>query len=185
MRFSSLLFATAIICIGAAPVLCETAPLGLSPGTAQPPDTSAAPPGESKRDPFDFSDKNKFKSEEQKYIKLDESIKVRVDPLCHGAVVDRVVENSTIYVKAAGSSRVEIYLQPVDSPYCGNTVAEPTLIGRSKDARRNFPVLWTKPESYRYVKVYALAFKQNGQSGRSRSVDLCMSGQRYQPPQAR
>lgn len=133
-----------------------------------------------KADPFDFSDNARSKSEDQQYLDLDESIKIRVEPIIRSAVVDRVVEKSTVYVRAPGSSRVEIYVEPVDSPFCGKSIGEPRKIGQSTDGRRNFPIVWSDTETNRYVKVYAKAHKPDGQTGRSRSIDLCMGGMRFQ-----
>lgn len=140
-------------------------------------DSKAGPPPV---DPFDFAG-SRADSGESEYLELDETIKVRVEPVMRSAVVDRVVENSTIYVKAPGSVRVEIYLEPVDAPFCGKPIAEARMIGQSKDIRRNFPVNWNAVESHRYVKLYALAYKRDGVSyGRSRSIDLSMGGLRLQ-----
>ena len=134
---------------------------------------------------FYFSDKNKTATVQKQYLDLDESIKVQVDPVERSPVVDRVIERSTIYVKAPGSVRVEIYLEPVDSPFCGKSLGEPRLLGKSSDGRRNFPVVWSNVEEHRYVKVYAKVYKRGLSTfGRSRSVDLAMCGQRFQPAPA-
>lgn len=173
--------------------LVATSFIALWPAAAQSP--AAAPPASapsgtggssakeapSKPDLFDFSNQAKIKEEEQKqYFDLDENIKVRVEPIVRSAVVDRVLEPSTIYVKAPGSSRVEVYLEPVDAPFCGKSVGQARLIGKSNDYRRNFPVCWEAVEKHKYVKLYALAYKADGQK-RSRSIDLSMGGLRLQP----
>ena len=148
-------------------------------------ETDAKPETKAEPDPFDFAGGGGRRGEEQ-YLELDETIKLRIEPLLRSAVVDRVVEGTTIYVKAPGSVRVEVYVEPVDSPYCGKSVGEARLIGQSSDARRNFPVNWGAVENHRYVKIYALAYKRDGVShGRSRSVDLSMGGSRLQMPRAR
>lgn len=135
----------------------------------------------SKPDLFDFSNPQGLASPEQEFLDLDESIKLKVEPVVRGTVVDRVIENSTIYVRAPlGSLRVEVYIEPVDAPFCGKSLGEPRLIGKSSDVRRNFPVSWQKPEAHRYVKVFAIAFKPGGLSGRSRSISLAMGGSRLQ-----
>lgn len=140
---------------------------------------------ETQKDPFDFSDSKKAGSNRDKddYLVLDESIKVKVEPVERSAVVDRVIGRSTtIYVTAPQAVRVQVYLEPVDSPYCGKALAPPRLIGQSSDFRRNFPVVWSSPEPYRYVKIFARAFKADGYTaGRSRSVDLALAGLRYAP----
>ena len=74
---------------------------------------------------------------------------------------------------------MEVYLEPVDSPYCGKSLAEPRLLGCSSDRRRNFPVVWASVEPHHYVKVYARAYRPGvAFYGRSRSVDLAIIGQR-------
>lgn len=171
-------------------LLCAVAPVAAQAPTVPPAAKSAEQQASKdnalpKPDLFDFTDKAKTKTEEDRqYYDLDENIKLRVEPVVRSAVVDRVLEPSTIYVKAPGSSRIEIYLEPVDAPFCGKSVGQARLIGQSKDSRRNFPVNWQAVEKHRYVKLYALAYRADGQK-RSRSIDLCMGGLRLQTPAAR
>jgi hypothetical protein len=195
MRFASCLLAFLLVAGDCLPARCQLLePAGPSAADSRPeankpenggsaPETGGQPPA----DPFDFSGKRKTAGvEKERYLVLDESIKVRVAPVERSSVVDRVLERSTIYVRAPGSVRVEVYLEPVDSPYCGRSIGLPKLLGQSSDARRNFPVIWASAEPYRYVKIYALAYKSGGlKFGRSRSVDLAMSGLRFAPPPAR
>jgi hypothetical protein len=169
---------------------CQQLEAGVPASAPEAKSEAAKPDGEKKEagkeeakkaDPFDFSGANKSTDTVQRYLVLDENIKVKVDPIERSPVVDRVTERTTITVKAPGSVRVEIFLEPVDSPFCGRSLGEPRLIGRSTDGRRNFPVIWSKVEPHRYVKVYAKAYKPDGISfGRSRSVDLAMAGSRFQ-----
>ena len=166
-RISILLFSAFVLCSQAAQSIGEP--------------SQTAPAESPKADPFDFGGAAS-KTEPQPYVETDEKIKLRVEPIIRSAVVDRVVERSTtIYVNAPGSVRVEVYLEPVDSPYCGKSLAEPKLIGQSRDGMHGFPVAWNNPEPYKYVKIYAMAFKRDGQtSSRSRSVDLSLGGARLQ-----
>lgn len=140
-----------------------------------------APPAQAVQpDPFDFAPAGRSESGQENYLDLDERIKVSVDPVVHSAVVDRVMEPGTVYVKAPACRRVEVYLEPVDSPYCGKSLADPKLIGFSTDAAHNFPVSWNSPETNRYVKIYAIAYRRDGQVARSRSLDISLAGSRLQ-----
>jgi hypothetical protein len=194
MRIFFLLFA-ALLFWSCLPALAQEHDPAVPAGKTGPPVRSESRKAESEKsnaaggedasrgDPFDFSGTKKSAGGEQEhYLVLDESIKVQVEPIERSAVIDRVAERSTIYVKAPGSVRVEVYLEPVDSPYCGRTLVQPRLLGQSSDVRHNFPIVWATAEPYRYVKVYARAYKADGVTfARSRSVDLSMFGQRFSP----
>jgi hypothetical protein len=181
---SKSLFFALLLAISCLPGWTQVVPPPAREGAAKADDAKTTGGAGSKVDPFDFSDKNSADSAlsgKEQYIKLDESIKVQVDPVQHGAVVDRIFESATIYVVAPGRVRVEVFLEPVDSPYCGKSLAEPRLLGCSSDQRRNFPVIWSNLEAHHYVKIYARAYKPGVAAfGRSRSVDLAIVGQRLQ-----
>lgn len=152
--------------------------LAQEPSAGQVAASTSAPPA----DPFDFGDRARAGSSDQQYLELDENIKLKVEPLVHSAVVDRVMDPATtVYVSAPGFSFVEVFIEPVDSPFCGKSLAEPRLLGSSKDSRRSFPITWNSAENYRYVKLYAVAHKSGGSgNSRSRSLDLSMAGTRYE-----
>lgn len=183
-KHNFLYYSSIIVFCGYIPVAAQSPLPASTPPAAKPAEKPADQPAkeQSKLDLFDFTDKARSKAsmgEEQPYLDLDETIKVRVEPIVRSAVVDRVVEPTTIYVKAPGSTKVEVYLEPVDAPFCGKSVGQPRLIGKSIDGRRGFPVNWGAVEKHKYVKLYALVYKSDGQK-RSRSIDLCMGGLRFE-----
>lgn len=112
---------------------------------------------------------------------IDDNITVKVTPLMPGPVIDRVTEPSTISVKAPGASSVEVYVEPVDAPYGGRSTGEPRLLGRCSTGRM-FELPWTTPESARYVRIFAVAYRAQTVPTRSRGTDLGIGGRRYVAP---
>jgi len=138
-------------------------------------------------DLFDFSETKPQtnSSAPQRYLKIDESIKLRIDPLARSAVVDRVFEDATIFCNAPAAYKVQIFIEPVDGPFAGKSAGHERLIGTSSDRIHAFPVNWTGAESSRYVKIWAMAYRKNSVAPfRSSSVCVSMGGVRLQelPP---
>lgn len=137
-------------------------------------ETSAAAP-----DPFDFEKQGSAASGEEKFLETDDSIVLSFEPLTYSAVVDRVLDASTrVKIRAPGAIKVEVFLEAVDSPYCGKSTSEPKLLGTSSN-QRSFEITWEGSESSRYVKVWALAYKKDGKTARSKSKDLSIGGIRF------
>lgn len=120
--------------------------------------------------------------ESEESPELDESIKIIVEPVVRGLVVDRVTESATVFVKSPGIKTVFVYLEPVDAPYGGKSLAEPKLIGKSTDKKHDFPIVWSSSEPYSYVKIFALCVRDDNTETffRSRALDLGLAGQRLQ-----
>lgn len=163
-------------------------PLAVDAGTDPKESVSSAdaqelPPGkpEAAKDPFDFDGVLSPESTPVTPLLLDERIKVRVEPVVRSTVVDRVIEPARISVKAPGFSRVEFFLEPVDAPFGGKSLGEPKLIGQSNNYRE-FTYLWSSPVPHEYVKIFVLAYKNDGTSmGRSRAIDLGIGGNKLKP----
>lgn len=137
--------------------------------------SESATPAENKPSSENKTDDTTQESEPQ--LEVDDRIKVKISPLVIGPVIDRVTESAIVTVHAPGASRVEVYVEPVDAPYGGRKIGEPRLLGRSADLR-GFTVTWSKPESDRYVRLYAIAYRLQSQPTRSRGTDLGIGGRR-------
>src|SRR5262245_35458134 len=56
-------------------------------------------------------------------------VEVAVAPFIPTGLGDRVVEPATVYVRAPGAGRVEVYVRPVDAPFGGTPVRPARLVG--------------------------------------------------------
>lgn len=139
-------------------------------------------------DLFDFADTKPRAATQspQRYLQIDESIKLKIDPLSRSAVADRVLEDATIFCNVRDAYKVQIFLEPVDGPFAGKSAGHPRLIGSSVDRNHSFPVNWTGAETSRYVKIWAMAFRKNSSSpARSSSICVSMGGFRLNEPSQR
>jgi hypothetical protein len=121
-------------------------------------------------------------------LPVDQTIKIKVDPVQISNVVDRVNEPSTVTVSSAGMLNAQLFLVPVDSPYGGRSLGKPRLIGTVNRAGDQLAIRWTSKEPTPYVKLFAVVHKKDapGTSVRSRTIDLGIGPARLsQPPAAR
>ena len=152
------------------------------------PAADAPPKKPEQPDIFDFqgsapSDDSAASSE----LSVDERILVKVEPIVRNAVVERIVESARIKVKTPpGFLRVDIYIEPVDAPFGGKSLAVPKMLGQAF-GNGNFTLRWSSPERFEYFKIFALAHKNPSASvfsvsaGRSRAIDVAIGGNRLQP----
>lgn len=117
---------------------------------------------------------------------INPQIQLHVQPLLRSHVVDKVSDPTTVSIDAKEpAQRVELYLEPVDAPYGGKTVGPSRLIGKSDKSGRKFTFNWTDREPYRYVRLFALVYRNGNDSPeQSSSLDLGMAGARRieEPP---
>lgn len=128
----------------------------------------------------DLSSTNAAEPEAQSAQTIDENIRVRVEPVVIGQLIDRVTEPATIFVDCTNIKTASVYMEPVDAPYGGKALAEPKLIGTSTDAKHGFPIAWKSVEPYPYVKLFAICAQNNKDGGtrRSHAIDIGLAGQR-------
>lgn len=146
----------------------------------------SAPSKPEQPDIFDFQGSGPSEVNTESELVLDERIRVKVEPVVRNAVVERVVEAARIRVKTPpGFFRVDIYIEPVDAPFGGKSLAEPKMLGQAF-GNGNFSLRWSSPEHYEYLKIFALAHKNPAASinsiagGRSRAIDVAVGGNRLQ-----
>ncbi|MBY0359616.1 MAG: hypothetical protein K2W82_16545 [Candidatus Obscuribacterales bacterium] len=113
-------------------------------------------------------------------LQIDPAIKLTIKPSTAGLIVDRITEATTVFVSGKKIKTAYIYAEPVDAPYGGKSLAEPKLIGKSSDARHNFPVRWNTVENYPYFKIFALCQKDGNELSRSHAMDIGIGGKRLQ-----
>ena len=119
-------------------------------------------------------------------IPEDKSVKLSIEPLLVGNLIDRVMEPATITVHAPGALRVEVYLLPVDSPYGGKPTGKARLIGQDLTPANGFKIKWAKPTSDPYVKIFAVVHKKSAPEStiRSHTIDVGLGGQLLIPRSA-
>lgn len=168
----------------------------LSVGLFMPPATLAAEPDEApasapdppakpeQTDIFDFQGSGPTEQTNEDELALDDRIRVKVEPVVRNPVIERVVESARIKVKTPpGFFRVDIFIEPVDAPFGGKSLAHPKMLGQAF-GNGNFSLKWASPERYEYVKIFALAYRNPGAAifstahGRSRAVDVALGGNR-------
>lgn len=113
-------------------------------------------------------------------LPVDESIKVKVDPIVSGPVVERVVSPTAVMVGTKNTTEVEVFVVPVDAPYGGRALEKPHSVGKDDRAVDGFKVMWTQKETAPYVKVFAVVTRKTGfpHHVRSRTFDFGMGGTR-------
>jgi hypothetical protein len=143
-----------------------------------------APAKPEQADIFDFQGSGPAEQNNEDDLALDDRIRVKVEPVVRNPVVERVVESARIKVKTPpGFFRVDIFIEPVDAPFGGKSLAHPKMLGQAF-GNGNFSLKWASPERYEYVKIFALAYKNPAATifstahGRSRAVDVALGGNR-------
>lgn len=115
-------------------------------------------------------------------IPEDDSVKIKIDPVLVGNLVDRVIEPATITVIAPGALSAEVYLLPVDAPYGGKPTGKARLIGKDLTPANGFTVRWSQAEPDQYVKIFAVVHKKDAAGPvRSHTLDIGLSGRRLRP----
>lgn len=148
---------------------------------ASAPEAAAKP---EQADIFDFQGAGPVEQNNEDDLALDDRIRVKVEPVVRNPVIERVVESARIKVRTPpGFFRVDIFIEPVDAPFGGKSLAHPKMLGQAF-GNGNFTLKWASPERYEYVKIFALAYKNpaaaifSAAHGRSRAVDVALGGNR-------
>lgn len=117
-------------------------------------------------------------------LPVDEGIKVKVDPVVSGPVVERVVSLTSVVIATKNATEVEVFVVPVDAPYGGKALEKPHSVGKDDKPADGFKVMWTQKESAPYVKVFAVVTRRTGfpHQVRSRTFDFGMGGTRLETP---
>jgi len=113
---------------------------------------------------------------------IEEKIKMKVDPVMPGSLVDRITQPTVVIVESPGASAAEIFVVPVDAPYGGKAIDKPHSIGKDMRPSDGLKVMWTGKERFPYVKIFAVIDRPSGNPRRVRShtMDFGMAGARLE-----
>lgn len=125
-------------------------------------------------------------------VELDQHVKIKVEPLLVGRLIDRLVGPATITVEGCDAQMGEVWLLPIDAPYGGKVTGKPIFLGRAHRVERRsagarvLVLKWHEPLSHDYVRIFAVVYprKTPDKPVRSVSLDLAISGSMYVKPPA-
>jgi hypothetical protein len=154
------------------------------PAAVEPDGQPAPTQGEGKKDGGEAQTEKAKPSELD--LPEDLSIKIKVDPVIPGNVVDRIGEPAKVTVECPGIVSAEVFVVGVDSPYGGRALERPRLLGRDSSSSDGFTVQWNDAEVDQYVKIFAVVTRKTQPEKRMRShtIDLAMHGARFKPSPA-